>query len=292
MSNKEINPQLPPANPTSLPAKRPPSKPISDSDSDEEKKVVAPIPKIENNPLPLVQNKSVSNQGSTKGLTDPKPPIQPDSKPKTSSVASSQLNTNKSQSNLTLQNNASNGVSTPKSEPKIMHSIGVGGQEPQKEPRTEQQRYMQSLTEIERTQYNNLIQKNMKMRGELIDIATAMDNMTDSERASKIKNLYNILEENEEVAELEQQLVVQQEYINEINVRLKQRRQQFQENYKLNDLEDKENQLVFLKKKLEEVSKEKAALEKIIGKQVNDMEDLQMQEQKMERVDLFERRSR
>jgi len=149
----------------------------------------------------------------------------------------------------------------------------------------EQDQYLNSLTEAERLQYNNLIQKNMKMRGELIEIATQMDVLAGRERAEKASKLYDKFEDDAELADLRAELDQQDKYLMTISARLQERRKLVTDFMKSSDLPEKENTLVYLTRKAEELAKERAGLQKIINKQRQELEENDADVSKIERVD-------
>ena len=152
---------------------------------------------------------------------------------------------------------------------------------------SEQDQYLLQLTGVEREQYNNLIQKNMKIRSELIEIATQMDVLAGRERAEKMEKLYEEGEGTEELKELEVELAQQENYLNELTSRLQEKRRLVNEVLKVNEIQDKENNLVYLKKKIDEVTKEKVGIEKILEKQRSELQANEIDESKKQRVGVF-----
>lgn len=151
---------------------------------------------------------------------------------------------------------------------------------------SEQEKYLLELSDLDRAQYDNLIQKNIKLRGEILEIATQLDNLQGKIDAQYIEDLEDQYDNQEELIDLQTQLDQQEIYLSDITARLNDRRKLVGELLKVSDYQDKENQLVFLKKKLKEMSKEKEALEKILNKQNEDLKENDIEKSKKERVAL------
>ena len=149
---------------------------------------------------------------------------------------------------------------------------------------SEQEKYYRSLSEIEKAQYDSLIQKNMKLRGEIMDIATQLDSLAGKERAEQFESLEERYSNQDELGDLKIQLEQQEIYLADITTRLQERRKLVGDLLKVSEYQEKENQLVYLKKKIKEFSKEKEALEKIITKQRIDLQHNDVDDAKKERV--------
>ena len=152
---------------------------------------------------------------------------------------------------------------------------------------SEQEKYLLELSDLERSQYNNLIQKNIKLRGEVLEVATQLDNLQGKIRTDIMEKLEEKYDNQDEINDLQNQLDQQEMYLEDITGRLHDRRKLVGELLKVSEFQDKENQLVYLKKKINEMNKEKDGLMKIINKQREDLGENEIEKSKKERVGLL-----
>lgn len=150
---------------------------------------------------------------------------------------------------------------------------------------SEQERYYASLTPLEQSQFDSLLQKNMKLRGEITEVATQLDALAGRQRAEQFEQLEDHFAREHELGELQLQLDQQEVYLADITLRLHERRKLVDDLMHVSEYQDKENTLVYLKKKIKDFAKEKDALDKIILKQRKDLQMSDVDDAKKERVD-------
>ena len=89
---------------------------------------------------------------------------------------------------------------------------------------SEQEKYLLELSDLERSQYNNLIQKNIKLRGEVLEVATQLDNLQGKIRTDIMEKLEEKYDNPDEINDLQNQLDQQEMYLDDITARLHDRR--------------------------------------------------------------------
>lgn len=165
--------------------------------------------------------------------------------------------------------------SGPKKTHKKEHSEPVGGfsRQPSKEfpsagmEESPQQQYLASLPPETRTQYNSLIQQNMKLRGELVEIASQMDALAsrDSQQPEGLPSVARI-----ELETLSRQLSQQEAFLQSLSQRLKEKKLMLRGADSTQQTEQN-NLLVYLSQQLEQLQKERGDSLSVVNAQRRDL---------------------
>ena len=173
-------------------------------------------------------------------------------------------------------------------------SVGTGpapaenGGKPSTSVSDEFQRYMDSLSDTDQRQYNNLLEQNIRMRGDLMEIATQLDVISGKQRADKAEQLLDKLDYSPEVSDLLAELEEKNSYINTLNAKLAEKRKTVATFVRANEVQDKENTILYLRKKVEEARREVAGLRKVVDSQVADISALNIDNSQQERLESLE----
>jgi hypothetical protein len=107
----------------------------------------------------------------------------------------------------------------------------------QQEEMTPTARYLTNLSPKSRTKFQALIQRNLKMRSNLVTIGNSIDLYIQRKKAAQLQSFYKKTHKNPRIEELDQEIADQYAYIKEITHRLKSRRKEFQEMYNHDHME-------------------------------------------------------
>ena len=150
------------------------------------------------------------------------------------------------------------------------------------------QRYMDSLSDTDQRQYNNLLEQNIRMRGDLMEIATQIDVLSGKQRADKAEQLLDKLDFSPETTELLAELEEKNAYINSLNAKLTEKRKNVASFTRANEVQDKENTIMYLRKKVDEARREVTSLRKVVEAQQADISALSLDNNQQDRLESLE----
>lgn len=95
---------------------------------------------------------------------------------------------------------------------------------------------MDGLSPRDRQKFQALIQRNLKMRSNIVTLGYNMDLYIQKNKTVKLQQFYNKTFKNSKIEELNQEIADQCSYIKEITSKLNNRRLEYQEMYKIDNI--------------------------------------------------------